>query len=601
MIRLAALLLSGIAACGRDSPAPAARAAPASSTKNAAKSDPSKWNLLLVSFDTTRADALGAYGNSHGTSPNVDALAREGTLFTHAFSPVPITLPAHTTMLTGLDPCRHSVRDNALYDVPPTAPLLQQLLKDEGRRTFAVVASIVLLGRHRLSRGFDSYDDQGLVVTAGDEHERQADAVAAAALPQLAGSEPFFGFVHFYDPHQPYRAPPDLAAKTGDPYLAEVAFADRAFGRLLDALKSSGRLERTIVVVTADHGEGRGEHGEVSHGMLLHDATQHVPLVVRVPGAKAGRCDALVRLCDLAPTLLELLGVAAPPGLDGRSLAAAFRGGELDDEDGYLETISTQLSFDLAPLFGVRSREWKLVLGARPHLWRLADDPGELKDVAADHPDVVAALTRKLLHLRDGRGPALQRDLRAVTGDELKVLGGIGYVSRGDADATEIASGLPDPYDHVGVGDDLAKAGLLVEARRFDEAIAIYAQLVQQLPGCYAAREAFGVAYGRKGDNARALEQLLAAAAIHPGSPDLQIQIALAAHFCGKADLTTSHLELAIARPNCPPLAYFMLWEQKSGGGDADGAKRILTDLLKRSDLSPADRAQAEQLLRRKG
>ena len=596
MIRAAALLLASFVGC-------ATRGSPqANAPSLASNRPPEKWNVLLVSFDTTRADALGCYGNAHGASPNVDALAQEGTLFTHAFSPIPITLPAHTTMLTGLDPNRHSVRDNALFDVPTTAPLLQQTLKGEGRRTFAVVASIVLLGRHRLSRGFDHYDDAGLVVTEGEEHERQADAVAAAALPQLAGSEPFFGFVHFYDPHQPYRAPPELIAKTGDPYLAEVACADRAFGRLIDALKSSGRLEHTIVVLTADHGEGRGEHGEASHGFLLHDATQHVPLVVRVPGAKPSRCDALVRLCDLAPTLLELLAIDEPPGLDGRSLAAAFHDGELDDQPVYLETTSTELSFDLAPLFGVRTGEWKLVTGARPHLWHLADDPGELKDVAADHPEVVASLTRKLVDLRDGRGPALDRDVRSVTGDELKVLGGIGYVSSGSADLAADASRRPDPYDFVGLGDALAKADRLVESKQFDEAIAIYAKLIGQLPGCYPLRLGLGIAYGRKGDGPHALEQLLAAEAIHPASPDLQIQIALAAHFCGKSDLVASHLELAIARPNCPPRAYFMLWEQKRGGGDADGAKRIITELLERGDLSKADRAQAEELLlRRKG
>jgi len=498
-------------------------------------------------------------------------------------------------MLTGLDPCRHSVRDNGIYDVPNDAPLLQQTLKDEGRRTFAVVSSIVLLSRYKLSCGFDSYDDHGLVVTGGDEHERQADAVAAAALPQLAGSEPFFGFVHFYDPHQPYRAPADITAKVADPYLAEIANADRAFGRLIVALRASGRLERTIVVMTADHGEGRGDHGEMSHGMLLHDATQHVPLVVRVPGAArpdGGRCDALVRLSDLTPTLLELLGLTVPAGLDGRSLAPAFRaGGDLDDEDVYLETISTELSFDFAPLFGVRTREWKLVVGARAHLWHLAEDRRETKDVAADHADVVAALTRRLVHLRDGRGPALERDLRAVSGDELKVFGGIGYVSSGSADLLADVSKLPDPYDHVGIGDDLAKAELLVNAMRYDEAIALYTKLVSEFPGCYAAHNGLGVAYGRKGDGPHALEQLLAAAAIHPGSPDLQIQIALAAHFCKKPELVTKHLELAIARPNCPPLAAFMLWEQKSGGGDAVGAKKILDDLLKWSDLSAADRA----------
>jgi choline-sulfatase len=595
VIRAAVLLLASFVGCATrgspqaNDPSPSPRPSPGAE----------KWNVLLVSFDTTRADALGCYGNPHGTSPNVDALAREGTLFTHAFSPVPITLPAHTTMLTGLDPNRHSVRDNALFDVPVTAPLLQQTLKSEGRRTFAVVASIVLLGHYRLKRGFDVYDDAGLVVTEGDEHERQADAVAAAALPLLAGSEPFFGFVHFYDPHQPYRAPAELAAKTGDPYLAEVANADRAFGRLIDALKSSGRLERTIVVLTADHGEGRGEHGEAAHGFLLHDATQHVPLVIRLPGAKPSRCDALVRLCDLAPTLLELLGVAEPPGLDGLSLAAALRGGELDDQVAYLETTSTTLSFDLAPLFGVRTKEWKFVAGARPHLWHLADDPGELKDVAADHPEVVRSLSREVADLRDERGPALDRDVRSVTGDELRVLGGIGYVSSGSADLSADASRRPDPYDHVDLGDEVAKASRLVEAKQFDPAIAIYTKLLQQLPGCYALRLGLGIAYGRKGDGPHALEQLLAAEAIHPASPDLQIQIALAAHFCGKPELVVSHLELATAHKHCPPRAYFMLWEQKRSGGDADGAKRIIVDLLKRDDLSQADRAQAEELLLR--
>jgi arylsulfatase A-like enzyme len=582
-MRLAPLLLS-VAACGAGDPPP--------------KAPP--LNVLLVSFDTTRADALGCYGNAAGATPNVDALARDGVLFSNAFSPVPITLPAHTSMLCGLDPSRHSVRDNGIYDVPTDAPLLQAQLKEEGRRTFAVVSSIVLLARYQLSRGFDSYDDHGLVVTGGDEHERQADAVAAAALPQLAGSEPFFGFVHFYDPHQPYRAPADITAKISDPYLAEIAYADRALGRLIDSLRASGRLDHTIVVVTADHGEGRGDHGEMSHGMLLHDATQHVPLVIRVPGAKPGRCDSLVRLCDLAPTLLDLLGITIPAGLDGRSLAPVFRGGEVDDEDAYLETISTQLSFDFAPLFGVRTREWKLVIGARPHLWHLTEDHGELKDVAADHADIVAALTRKLQHLRDARGPALDRDLRAVTGDELKVFGGMGYVSSGSADLLADVSKLPDPYDHVTIGDDLAKAGLLVDASRFDEAIALYQQLVKDFPGCYAAHNGLGVAYGRKKDNAHALEELLAAAAIHPGSPDLQMQIALAAFFCKKPELVAQHLELAIARPNCPPRAYFMLWELRGNSGDAAGAKKILDDLLKRTDLSAADRAQAEELLRSK-
>jgi arylsulfatase A-like enzyme len=567
---------------------------------------PARWNVLLVSFDTTRADALGSYGATTEATPALDALARDGIVFENAFSPVPLTLPAHTTILTGLDPSRHSVRDNGVYDVPPAARTLPELLKEQGRRTFAVVASMVLLRRHGLDQGFDVYDDRDLAVTMADAHERQADVVAEVARPLLEGSEPFFGFLHFYDPHQPYRAPPDLAARYPDPYVAEIAYADRALGRLIDALRGAGRLERTVVVFTSDHGEARGEHGEATHGLLLHDATQHVPLIVRAPGGRAGRCAAQVRLCDVAPTVLDLLGVAPPPGLDGRSLAPALRATDavdaaLEDEDAYLETLSPQLSYDFAPLYGVRTREWKLVVGAKTRLFHLAEDRGELRDVAADHAELVAALTRKLVHLRDGRGPALDRAVRFVSSEEIQVLGGLGYVSSGSADLTADTHALPDPYDRIAATDDLELAAKLAAANRLDESIALYQKLVDALPGCYAAQNGLGLVCGRRGDHARALDHLQKAAAIHPGSPDLQMSIALAAHFCGRPDLAKLHLQQAIARPKCPSKAYFMLWEQLSGDGDKPGARAVLEQLLRREDVASAERAEAEKLLRSQG
>jgi len=594
--RVAMLALAALtAACGPESnsSAPSAATSPApSSTKN--------WNVLLISFDTTRADALGCYGNALGATPEVDAFARESVVFDHAFSPVPLTLPAHTTMLTGLDPNRHSVRDNTIYDVPLAAQTLPELLKLEGRRTFAVVASVVLLARHQLNQGFDDYDDRGLQVTLGDEHMRKAETIAAAATTQLAGREPFFGFVHFYDAHQPWKPPADLAAKFPDAYMASVASEDRAFGKLLRSLRESGRLARTVVILTADHGEGRGEHGETTHGLLLHGATAHVPLVIRVPGAPAGRCDALVRLCDLLPTVAGLLGVAPPADLDGVSLAPALEASthEQDDADVYLETLAPQLSYDFAPLFGVRTREWELVLAGRPHLWHVSEDPGEQKDVAADHADVVASLTRRLDHLRHGRGPALDRDTRAIDPDELKVLGGLGYVSRGSDDDAANATGGPDVYDHIAATDDLGRAWLLVEARRFDEAIALYSQLLATLPGCYPAQNGLGLAYARKGDHEHALENLLKAAAIHGGSPGVHMNIALSAHFLKKSDLVRQHLEAAIALPNCPARAWFMLSEERRDAGDRAGAKAILEQLLAKPGFSADDRKQAEALLK---
>jgi arylsulfatase A-like enzyme len=593
---------AALAGCRKEEPGEGPRADPSASSSSGAATS-AKRNLLLVSLDTTRADALSPWGAPAERTPTLEKLARGATVFETAISPVPLTLPSHATMFTGLDPSRHSVRDNSGYALPETATTLAETLRDSGWRTFAAVAAVILLPRFGLEQGFESYDASGLDVADERSHQRPADAVVDSVLRLLPGREPFFGFVHFYDAHQPCRAPPELERKFGDAYFASIHLADRALGRLLDALKEQGVLERTIVVVTADHGEGRGDHGQTTHGLLLHDATQRVPLLIRVPGFAARRIEGVVAtLADLVPTLLQLLEVEPPPGLDGRSLFPALRGRELDAGDAYMESLFPQHGFDFAPLYGVRTPEWKLVLGARPHLWHLADDAKELRDVAAEKPDVVAALTRRVVHLRDERGAPLPVSEHRMTGEELRAFGGLGYVGgSGGAAVDDDASARPDPYDSVAAAEEATQLTHLVDEGKGDQALARLEILARRFPGMVQARQTLGALHGQRGDHEKALDELAAAAKLRPRSPDTQLQAALAAWLAGKPDVARDYVEKATSMPGCPARGFMMLAESRVAVRDLDGARRILRELLGRGDLTAAERSEAQAALKRVG
>ncbi|HJO24944.1 MAG: sulfatase [Myxococcota bacterium] len=273
--------------------------------------------MLLVSFDTTRADRIGAYGYDGADTPNIDALAREGIVFEQAIAPAPITLPSHATILTGQPPSVHGVHSNGNYVLSSEAELVSETLHDRGFRTGAFVSAFVLDARFGLDQGFESY--------RGPDPSKRVDRLPAAqwragtavdeAIDWFGGIRPdesFFAWIHFFDPHQPYRPPKDFRSSARQIYDVEIAYADRELGRLLEFLDAQGRSPELTVVVTADHGEGLGEHGEVSYGILAYQGTLHVPLVIsgaRVRGAAGSRVRSLVGLVDVAPTLLTLAGV----------------------------------------------------------------------------------------------------------------------------------------------------------------------------------------------------------------------------------------------------------------------------------------------------
>jgi choline-sulfatase len=376
-------------------------------------------NLLLVTLDTVRSDHLGCYGDAAAETPHLDALARQGVRFAHASSPVPLTLPSHTTILTGLLPPHHGTRNNGTAPLAAGIPTLATVLAGAGYRTAAFVAAFVLDHRFGLNRGFAVYDDE--IERPADvswmlEAQRPGDQVVDRALGWLAAADarPFFLWVHLYDAHAPYNPPsPYRERHPGRPYDGAIAFDDAQVGRLLAALASRGLDDRTVVAIAADHGESLGEHGELTHGLLLYEPVLSVPLLLRAPGLAARRVDTPVSLVDLAPSLAGLLRqpLPAPPGgaLDGRDLSAALLAGrEPAASELYAETRYPEV-FGWSPLFALRRRELKYIAAPRPELYDLHSDPHETRNLA---PPAAASATAPAASATAPAGPAQEETTR---------------------------------------------------------------------------------------------------------------------------------------------------------------------------------------------
>ncbi len=360
-----------LAACGTQSserPIPAA---------------PSIQNLVIITIDTLRADHVGAYGYKGAHTPALDRLAREGTLFTHAYATAPITLTSHASLMTGRYPAGHGARHNGMR-IDLEAPTLADTLATAGFATGAFIAAFPLDRRFGLIKGFQAYGDRmppgsnGRVV-----NERPGREVVDEALAWLTGHRDrrFFLWVHLFEPHAPYgnpsgqrRLPPEAR------YDEEIAEADRQTGRLLDALEPV--RGSTLIVATADHGEAFGEHGEVGHSIFLYDTTLRVPLIMAGPGVTGGRMiDGRVALIDVAPTVTHALGLARFDA-DGIDLGSALTGSPVPERDLYAESFAPLLDFGWSPLHALRSRQWKYIEAPRPELYDLTHDPNEEQDLS---------------------------------------------------------------------------------------------------------------------------------------------------------------------------------------------------------------------------
>jgi len=441
------------------------------------------WNVLVVSFDTTRVDRLGVYGDDGASTPVIDALAARGTRFTRCFAPTPMTLPSHASLLTGLYPFRHQLRANRDGPLHVAIPTLAEAMRARGRRTGAVVASAVLAADRGLSRGFDHYSDVAPDHDSGSVHyaARRADAVSDAAIDWLdeAGASPWFLWAHYYDPHVPYDAPgtpPDAALDAA--YDREISYADAQLGRLLDRVAAIEKAtdRPTAVVFTADHGEALGEHDESTHGLLTYNGTIHVPLIVIVPGhAEPGTVvREPVSLVDVAPTITSWFDRRAMRAVDGRPiLDPSGRPNTLrEDRAVYFESVLPKRWHNWSELRGAVVGDWKLILAPQPELYQLARDLRESNNLHDGKPEVVTRLRDRYASIADiSELLAQYRDsAENLAPEQRRELESLGYL--GDAHALDHdADAARDPKEFVYVHELYVRGRESVAQGRFDQAL----------------------------------------------------------------------------------------------------------------------------------
>jgi arylsulfatase A-like enzyme/tetratricopeptide (TPR) repeat protein len=447
-------------------------------------------NVLLITLDTTRADHLGCYGDGQARTPNIDALAAEGVRFARVYAPAPLTLPSHTSIMTGLYPATHGVRNNG-HDLDAKWRTLAGILKARGFATAAFVSSFSVDSRFGLGRGFDVYDDtfDARAPLKGANAERRAEATFARFARWLdkAGPDRFFAWVHYYDPHLPYDPPsPYREDFAGHPYDGEIAYMDRYVGAVVEALRAKGVLDKTLIVVAGDHGEGLGDKVETGHGIFLYDETLRVPLILRDPKAlpRPEVVTSEVRLIDVGPTVLDLLGLESEAaGFEGQSLAPWIRRKTSRDLDSVIESFYPRENFGWSELVGLVSGPWKYIQAPRPELYDLSADPGEKTDLAASSPGRTAELRAKLeaallgLSSLPGAPGAAAGAGRAGDRERLRSLGYVNF-----APAKPGAGAAPDPKDEIGLLELIQKAQAAQAEGRFADAERTFREIVAAIP-----------------------------------------------------------------------------------------------------------------------
>ncbi len=514
-------------------------------------------NLLLVTLDTTRSDRIGSYGYAAARTPHLERLAAEGVRFETMVSVAPITLPSHASLFTGLYPFEHGVRNNGNFYLEDRFETLATRLKARGYRTGAFVSSFVLDRRYGLQRGFETYDDRmegayAQVVTLEAERRGDRTALALGSWLDERGRQPetpFFAWLHLYDPHEPYRAPrPFRDLFPADPYDAEIAFSDAIVASILDRLRGAGLMDRTVVAVTADHGESLGDHGETTHSMFVYEPATRVPFILwrpgRVPAGKVLR--EVVRQIDLAPTLLEMLGAEALPAPHARSLWPLVEGRASPPlPPAYSETLLPLFYMNWAPLRALRDGRYKLIDAPRPELYDLQRDPGESANLFAEQPAVAQALRAGLERLA-ASGDAMS--VASLDREAMEKLAALGYIGAG-ADPTAGQSSAPqgDPKDFIAVFNRLREANNAVRERRFADALPILNAVLAEDPRNAFATLVLGSAYMGLARNRAAIEQFRRYAILVPTSAYAHQWMAICHVRLGERDAALREADAALA------------------------------------------------------
>ncbi|MEW6320852.1 MAG: sulfatase-like hydrolase/transferase [Acidobacteriota bacterium] len=508
---------------------------------------PAPPSVLLVSIDTLRADRLGSYGYAAAATPALDALAARGLRFDQAATVAPLTLPAHASLLTGTFPSFHGIRDNGGFYLGDDLVTLAEVLAGQGYRTGGFVGAFVLDRRWGIAQGFDRYfDDFDLSkydTAAGlDVVQRPAPEVVDRALAWLGedATRPFFAWVHLYDPHAPYAAPDAyrsrFPATMHGAYDAEVAATDAAVGRLFDALAASGRLDNTVVIVVGDHGESLGEHKEQQHGFFLYDSVMRIPLIIAGPGVPAAVVPDQVRIVDVMPTVLDLLGVGAPTAVQGASLLPLTRGERLDLL-AFAETWYPRYHYNWSELKAVRDGRYKYIAAPRRELYDTSQDPGETHDLSAANPRLADALAAALADLeRRMAEAATPQAPRAVEPEVEERLRALGYVGASVSRAALADGTRRDPKDAIDLYNLIKRAGEDSVNGRLDAGIAKLGEVLAVDPGVIEAHTMIGNMHVKANRLDAAIDAYRRALAIDPEHEGTVWSLALAYRRAGRLE-----------------------------------------------------------------
>ncbi len=569
-----------------------------------------EMNLLLFTLDTTRADHLGCYGYPKIRTPNIDALAADGVLFRNATAQVPLTLPSHSSIFTGTYPYAHGVRDNGGFYLEPEKVTLAEILKARGWATSAFVGAFVLDSRWGINQGFDYYYDNfdfaKYKTISLDSVQREGGEVIKAFFDwyRTNGDRRFFSWIHFYDPHTPYEPPePYKSEYSGRPwglYDGEIAYVDSLIGKVLESLREKGVLDRTIIVVAADHGESLGEHGESSHAFFIYDATVSVPLVLKLPGSrsKAAIIEAQVENVDIMPTLLGLLGIDVPKVVQGRSLVPLLAGDRAGDERmAYSESYYPRYHYGWSELKSLRTARFQFIQAPRPELYDIVRDPRERSNIFGRNSSQAERFVREMKRIEErsaAQGEASQAP-RQMDDDALEKLKALGYVGGFTSNARlSRSAGLADPKDKIHLYNKIKQAEGASADREYDEALKRISEVIDEDPGIMEARQVRGQIYMELDRPAEAVAECRAALEIDPEYEAAIFTMAQAYRKLGKPEEAAAGFRRLIKMDPKDPKPFMNLGELAIDAGDFDAA---IAHLKKALAADPVHGAVAHNLL----
>jgi arylsulfatase A-like enzyme/Tfp pilus assembly protein PilF len=592
----------------------------------------SQPNVLLITIDTVRADHIGAYGATRAATPAIDRLAREGVRFADATTQAPLTGPAHAAILTGRYPARFGVRDNASTPIPEGVTSIAELFKSNGYRTGGFVGAFILGPEYGFARGFDTFDasfarfNTGMKLQAQRRGGEVIDAAIAwignarpvATSNQQPATTPWFAWVHLYDAHAPYDPPAPFRTRfAASPYDGEIAYVDSCVARLVAALEQSGRLDRTLVVVIADHGEGLGDHGEAEHGLFLYESVLHVPWIMRLPGAASAATvvKTQVRTIDAMPTMAAIAGLT-PQGVDGENVMPFVRGAApRDPAPSYAETYYPKWHFGWSELKSIRVGDWKYIDAPKPELYDMRADAAERRNAIDARGALAGGLSSEITKLQNGFGAAATAEAPQPDPETLARLRSLGYV--GIAAPSSTGRG-PDPKDMVAklevFRSGISRAIEALGRNQPDAAIAELKKLIVINDRSYELHLFLGDAYAAKRQWDTALGEYSAAAVLNPHASGPLVSQARVYLAQGDAMKATEKIEAAARiEPDGGEVALVRgsIFEQQGRGPEAlaqyeaavqtngsdTQARASLASLAMRARLYDKARPQFEKLL----